>query len=863
MVASFATIKSSGYYTRQSEAVSYYANEEATGIWLRGHQALGIAAGDAVTAADFDRICAGLDPSGKPLSKPTGAGRMLGVDITLSAPKGFSAMFAVADRQLRRSLAEAERIAVESTVRLIEKEIPLARRGHAGSRREQARFVAAVFTHSEARPERHADGVVFADPQRHHHLCVPSIAERGDGSWGGIDSIGLRNWKKALGAVFRLELASALQERGFTIEHADDEWKWSITGVPEKVTQYFSARRAALEEELADAGLTSSQAPALAAAINATDRRAKQDVGLEQLTVQWREAVQRLGHEPEQIVTSALEAGMQIQQEPADSQIARVERLSTVPEKLSEHQATFSRRELLEASANALVGTRARLDDVIVGTDDLIGGNRVLERAETRDGPIYTTPEMLAAELALVALVRRNADARVAGPSREVRDRLLAGSSLNAEQQDVVRAATSGARLTLIQGGAGTGKSTTLKAVSQAWQSAGYEVVGAAVAWRAANTLSTDLGVKARAIDAWVKSIDMGNDPFAGKTCLIVEEAGLQSTPQTRRLLEAVDRIGGVVVMVGDEHQLLPIGPGHAMRLVRETIGATRIETVVRQREAWARQTPKDFARGRARKALDAFAKRGQIEAHDGPRATVEAVADRWDETMRSDPGKSVLVAAKTNAEVRALSAAIRNRMRERGALTGPDISIEAADSSGNRHSLRLATGDQIRFLRRNDELGVVNGSEARIVAIEQDKSGLVRIEAERDGQRISFSPADAADNKGRARLAHAYSATLFQAQGLTVDQALVLMSPRFDRHDAYVASSRAREKTMLFLDARTLDREIEQERPLEPEADRAEARMAYLTSRLARQSVKTNALDYVPEAEQERTRQREFSHEL
>ena len=120
MVASFATIKSSGYYTRQSEAVSYYANEEATGIWLRGHQALGIAAGDAVTADDFDRICAGLDPSGKPLSKPTGAGRMLGVDITLSAPKGFSAMFAVADRQLRRSLAEAERFAVESSVRMID-----------------------------------------------------------------------------------------------------------------------------------------------------------------------------------------------------------------------------------------------------------------------------------------------------------------------------------------------------------------------------------------------------------------------------------------------------------------------------------------------------------------------------------------------------------------------------------------------------------------------------------------------------------------------------------------------------------------------------------------------------------------------
>ncbi|MBE7734511.1 AAA family ATPase [Devosia faecipullorum] len=68
--------------------------------------------------------------------------------------------------------------------------------------------------------------------------------------------------------------------------------------------------------------------------------------------------------------------------------------------------------------------------------------------------------------------------------------------------------ATRGARLVLVQGSAGTGKSTTLKAVASAWRSAGYEVAGASVAWRAAITLGADLGIEARAIDAWLKSID-------------------------------------------------------------------------------------------------------------------------------------------------------------------------------------------------------------------------------------------------------------------------------------------------------------------------------------------------------------------
>jgi ATP-dependent exoDNAse (exonuclease V) alpha subunit len=261
--------------------------------------------------------------------------------------------------------------------------------------------------------------------------------------------------------------------------------------------------------------------------------------------------------------------------------------------------------------------------------------------------------------------------------------------------------------------------------------------------------------------------------------------------------------------------------------------------------------------------ALDAFAEHGQIRAHDGPRATVDAVADRWQQIVDEDSSRSVLVTAKTNAEVRALSAAIRNRLRERGVVTGPDVSIAAADSSGNRHALRLAAGDRIRFLRRNDELGVVNGTEARVVSIAQEQTDAIRIEVDQDGRRFSFSSADVADDKGRARLAHAYATTLFQSQGLTVDRSLILLSSRMDRHDAYVASSRAREQTELFLDRRTLDREIEQDQRLATEEEQVEARMAYLATRLARQSVKTNALDYVAEGGQERTRQRELSHEL
>lgn len=863
MVATFAVMKSTSYYTRQS-ALSYYANAEATGVWLRGHESLGIATGDIVRPEDFDRICTGVGTKGNLLVKSSSAGpRMLGIDVTCSSPKSVSVEFAFGGPERRQVIAGCEREALEAVVRLVEREIPLARRGRGGAKKEQAKFVAAVFTHSETRPETHADGTVMSDPQRHHHICFPNIAERADGTWGGINSVGFRSWRNAIGAIYRLELATTLQRRGYQIERGDeDDWKWSLAGIPKDLCELFSARRAALEETLAQAGTTSSAAPGLAAAINATDRKRKLDLGLDELTQRWRQAAENAGYDPNTIGATIREPALFHEREQAKLQEQRKDRIDPIPALLTEHGATISRRDLIAKTANALVGTRADLDEALASADAMIATQSVIELGETRDGAVYTTPQMLAAERALVALVSRNANEKVKGPDpRFVRD-LVEGSILNEEQREVVSAATSGRRLTLVQGGAGTGKSTSLMAIARAWQQSGFTVLGAAVAWRAANGLRGDLGIEARAIDSWLKSIETGNRPFDKRTCLLIEEGGLQSTPQALRLLKEIDRAGGVAVIVGDEDQLRPVGPGHAMRLIRESIGATRIDTVVRQRDKWARAAPALFSQGEARQAIDAFNSRGLMHGHADQRATIQALADRWQELTKASPEKNLLVVAKTNAEVRALSSAIRARRRERGEIVGPDIIIEAADASGNRHPLPLAIGDGLRFLKRNDELGVINGSHARIVGLETERDGTLKITANKDGREFTFSPTDVADAKGRARLAHDTAATLFQAQGLTVDSALVLLSPRFDRHDAYVASSRARESTEFFYDAKTIDQELSLGQQLDT-AERVELRLAFLAARLERRSVKTNALDVIAETRREAALRRELVHEL
>ena len=154
----------------------------------------------------------------------------------------------------------------------------------------------------------------------------------------------------------------------------------------------------------------------------------------------------------------------------------------------------------------------------------------------------------------------------------------------------------------------------------------------------------------------------------------------------------------------------------------------------------------------------------------------------------------------------------------------------------------------------------MINGTEAHITSIE---AGDVRINAKIADREVSFRPGDLTDKHGRARLAHAYASTLFQAQGLTVEHGLVLLSSRFDRHDAYVASSRSRGATEFFVDVKSLDREREQNAPNAAAENVEDARLAYLAARLSRLSVKTNALDYAPAEERAALLRHERVHEL
>jgi len=851
MVATWTPAASADYYTKQT---AYYTGEtgvEPRGVWFAPAGDHGLVDGAVVEAALFDRLFSGKDAEGQSLVT-NGGGRINRVpafDVTLSAPRSVSLMWALGGADTRSAIEAAHADAVRQTLQLVEKEAAFARRGRGGSRIERVALSAALFRHGESRPGEHADGFTFADPNLHTHCVILNLATRSDKSVGALHSTVLRDWKMATGATYHAALAAGVMKAGLQIDRIGSNGVFEIASVADETITYFSARRQEIVEELKTAGEHAERSAALAAAIARSSRKVKDKDGIDR-ELAWRDATRRIGF----TAVAVIENQRRSFDDAGQHNEAVAERLAAIPAKLTETRSVFERRDVVRAVAEALVGSGLAAERIEAEVSKLLETAQVVELGRDRIGlPRYSTPEMVRIEREVVDMAAGMAKSRGFQINGE---RLVADCrkrGLSEEQQIAVTYATGGAGIAVVEGAPGTGKTTLLAPAVTAWKTAGYRVVGAASAWRVANTLRDDLDIDARATASWLARAENGLPFLDAKTVLIVDEAGLLPSRDMHGLLTAARVAGAKVLLTGDRGQLQAIGAGSGLRLVAKAIEAVRVQTIVRQREAWARDAVAAFGRGQADEALTAFVERRLLIEADGEKAAVNAVVDRVDKHLGSQKPNSFLIIAKTNTEVAAISREVRTRLREKQLIRGEDISIDAVTPSGHANRIDIAAGDQIRFLVRNDRVGVINGTVGRVIAVKPVGPGTDRAFRNhatltvRIGDRtVQFDSSELTDEQGRARLGLAYASTIYGAQGATVEQTAVLVSPAFDRHDIYVAVSRARGETALVVDSRRIDKEMAAADLSLPEPDQ-DSRRRWLGERMAIAHIKQTTLDYLP----------------
>ena len=133
--------------------------------------------------------------------------------------------------------------------------------------------------------------------------------------------------------------------------------------------------------------------------------------------------------------------------------------------------------------------------------------------------------------------------------------------TLGADQADAVRRLTSqGNGIEVLVGRAGTGKTSTLAAVADAYRRAGWEVIGVAPSARAARELEDGAAIASYTVPRFAHRIS--RDRLTARSIVVVDEAGMARTDDLTFIVDAARRARAKSVLVGDPRQLPEIGPG-------------------------------------------------------------------------------------------------------------------------------------------------------------------------------------------------------------------------------------------------------------------------------------------------------------
>ena len=172
-------------------------------------------------------------------------------------------------------------------------------------------------------------------------------------------------------------------------------------------------------------------------------------------------------------------------------------------------------------------------------------------------------------------------------------------ANLTADQSYVVnRLLSTSSRLQIVTGPPGAGKTHLLEPVVRAHEEA-YgpgSVIGAAEAWRPALALKERFGIEAYSLARLFHDKNVRKIRLARNTLLIVDEAGLISTKRMRHLLDFALSGGNKLILLGDDGQLNPIGPGSGMRLLRHTLSfdaKMELSQIIRPTDSDHERSPK------------------------------------------------------------------------------------------------------------------------------------------------------------------------------------------------------------------------------------------------------------------------------
>ncbi|QCB51812.1 conjugal transfer protein TraA [Rhodococcus sp. PAMC28707] len=747
-----------------------------------------------------------------------------GYDCVFTPQKSVSVLWGLGDDDARRAIERAHSAAVTDAIRWVEDNASYTRVGKAGV--GQIESTGLMYTRFDHRDNRNGD------PNLHTHVAISTKVQGVDGKWRSLDGRVLH--KLAVSASERYNtLIEEYVTRALGTEFRDRPGTGpnkrpvrEIHGIPPELLKEFSRRDAierrleslvseyrkahgkdpttAMQMRLADrATLETREGKAPAKSLGAQRaewrQRAVAEVGKRRLEGSLRTSV---GHDVQRVNASVIDV----------SNVAQ-----RVVDRVAQQRSTWNRwhveAEVQRAMRGSVFATSAerevvaeRVSEAALGTHSMRltrpvdAAPKVLQRGDgasiltVHGNETYTSTAILDAEHRLVTAA--NTPTAVIASTQAYNAGLAAhtqrkGWELGADKKALVEHFLfSGNIIAAGVGPAGTGKTTAMRVVVDAWRGTGYDVIALGPSAKAAGVLGGELGVKGRTIADVLTRHEYGLPTGITRGAMIlVDEAGMASTHNLDRLTRVAAEHGAIVRLLGDPQQLAAVDTGGALRLIARSSSAPELVDVHRFQSKEEAEISLRLRDGDTSVAAW-YAAKDRVQ-HGMADELAEKVFTAWSADV--DNGTTTLMIASSNATVRDLNDRARTDRMVRGLVAkgGNELSDGLHASKGDRIVTRLNESN-LRVTGTRGER-VRNGDLWTVETAHRDGSLSVR-HLDHDG-RIRL-PADYV----RASCELGYAATIHRSQGMTVDTAHVLIDDTMNRQALYVGLTRGRTDNKLYV---------------------------------------------------------------
>ncbi len=769
----------------------YVGVGEAPGVWMgRWSSSLGVA---GVVEADALRaLIDGCDPvSGEPLLVGLRERTVKAFDLTFSAPKGASLLWALGSDPVADVVMGAHREAVATALGFLEERAALARIQIDGLRRHVPTegWAVAAFVHRTSRA---------GDPQLHTHCLVPNVVRREDGRCVAIAARPMFVWARAAGSIYQAELQRLLSLRLGVEWQPDRNNTREITGFTPESLRTFSKRTVEIETELEATG-ASYEAPALRMRADdqaslATRPDKDHTATPERLFGRWQAEAADIGLE--------IGAGLERRVCWREPNLRTVEfdeiadRLVDDEHGLCAHTARFAEHDVIAHVAAVAAGRLFTVEiteiaERFLGSDPVVRLTPTTTKSGWEPARWSTVAQRTIEDDTLRILDRLTERPGVPIPPQTVAERLGAVGFLGTDQCQAVSVLCGpGGSLRTVLAPAGYGKTVMAHVAAGCATADGRTVMAVATTAKAVAELDA-AGLRARTIARF--RYDLTDRPLPAGTVVILDEISQTSTLDAHSVLAAVDACpGGQLWVLGDPRQAPSVKAGGIAAEIEARADADTVPAAwltVNRRQA----NPDDRHALGILRCGDAFASQ-QLRREHGwehtaatPEDTRRAMADAVTTDILSSGPETTIALVVSHAQAEDLTDRIRRRLAAAGtitgtSITGPGWTTDRHYQQGDRLLLHTRHGDRHSPLV-NGTVGTIAVVDDQGVLLRPDQGEPVRLAARFiRGVRVDGSP----------NVSHAWARTVDGAQGGTWDHVHLLGSAALDAYRGYTAQSRS-----------------------------------------------------------------------